>query len=90
MTETLAELFYNSVDQYQKPDHLKVKRGPEWTSISSNEFKTAVEELAAGFESLGLITPMESELPVYSSEVKDTPSEIASRMRAGRLSSFMI
>jgi long-chain acyl-CoA synthetase len=54
VTETLAEIFYNSVDQYQKPDHLKVKRGPDWTSISSNEFRTAVEEVAAGFEALGL------------------------------------
>ncbi|MBP6705530.1 MAG: long-chain fatty acid--CoA ligase [Vicinamibacteria bacterium] len=54
MTETLAEIFYNSVDQYQKADHLKVKKGGAWTPISSDEFRTAVEETAAGFESLGL------------------------------------
>ncbi|MBK5256202.1 MAG: long-chain fatty acid--CoA ligase [Vicinamibacteria bacterium] len=54
MTETLSEIFYRSVDQYQKPDHLKVKRGKIWTPISSAEFRTAVEEVAAGFESLGL------------------------------------
>jgi len=54
VTETLAEIFYNSVDQYQKPDHLKVKKGGAWTPISSAEFRTAVEETAAGFESLGL------------------------------------
>ena len=49
MTETLAEIFYNSVDQYQKADHLKVKKGGAWTPISSDEFRTAVEEMAAGF-----------------------------------------
>jgi long-chain acyl-CoA synthetase len=54
VTETLAEIFYNSVDQYQKADHLKVKKGGAWTPISSDEFRTAVEETAAGFESLGL------------------------------------
>ncbi|MBK5257368.1 MAG: long-chain fatty acid--CoA ligase [Vicinamibacteria bacterium] len=54
MTETLSEIFYRSVDHYQKPDHLKVKKRKVWTSISSAEFRTAVEELAAGFESLGL------------------------------------
>ncbi len=56
MTETLSEIFYNSVDQYQKPDHLKVKKNGAWTNISSADFRTAVEELAAGFESLGLKT----------------------------------
>ena len=54
MTETLAEIFYNSVDQFQKPDHLKVKKGGTWSPISSTEFRIAVEEVAAGFESLGL------------------------------------
>ena len=54
MTETLAELFYNSVDHFQKPDHLKVKKGKVWTPISSAEVRVAVEEVAAGFESLGL------------------------------------
>jgi long-chain acyl-CoA synthetase len=54
VTETLAELFYNSVDHYRKPDHLKVKKGEVWTPISSTELRVAVEELAAGFESLGL------------------------------------
>ena len=54
MTETLSEIFYHSVDHFQKPDHLKVKKRKVWTLISSAEFRTAVEELAAGFESLGL------------------------------------
>ena len=54
MTETLVELFYNSVDQFRKPDHLKVKKGGVWMPISSEEFRVAVEETAAGLESLGL------------------------------------
>ena len=54
MTETLAELFFNSVDYYHKPDHLKVKKGKVWTPISSADMRVAVEEVAAGFESLGL------------------------------------
>jgi long-chain acyl-CoA synthetase len=54
VTETLAEIFYNSVDQYRKPDHLKVKKGGAWTPISSADFRLAVEEVAAGLDSLGL------------------------------------
>lgn len=54
MTQTLAELFYNSVDHYQKPDHLKVKTGKVWIGISSAAVRSAVEEVAAGLESLGL------------------------------------
>ncbi|MEO8361792.1 MAG: long-chain fatty acid--CoA ligase [Vicinamibacteria bacterium] len=54
MTETLAQLFYNSVDQFQKPDHLKVKKDGVWTPISSAQFRTAVEEIAAGLGALGL------------------------------------
>ena len=54
MTETLAEIFYNSVDHFQKPDHLKVKKAGVWRPISSGEFRLAVEEVAAGFEGLGL------------------------------------
>jgi long-chain acyl-CoA synthetase len=54
VTKTLAELFFNSVDHYQKPDHLKVKKDGVWRPISSNEIRIAVEETAAGLESLGL------------------------------------
>ncbi len=54
MTETLSEIFYQSVDHYRKPDHLKVKKGKVWKPISSDEFRTAVEEVAAGLETLGL------------------------------------
>ena len=54
MTETLAEIFYNSVDTFKKPDHLRVKKQGAWTNISSDEFRVAVEETAAGLETLGL------------------------------------
>lgn len=54
MTETLAEIFYDSVDTYRKPDHLKVKRKKTWIPISSDEFRAAVEEVAAGLDLLGL------------------------------------
>ena len=56
MTETLAELFYSSVDHYQKADHLEVKKNGAWTQISSTDMRIAVEETAAGFEALGLKT----------------------------------
>jgi long-chain acyl-CoA synthetase len=54
VTQTLAELFYKSVDHFQKPDQLKVKKDGVWHPISSNDLRVAVEETAAGFESLGL------------------------------------
>ena len=54
MTETLVEIFYNSVDKFRKSDHLKVKKDGVWTPISSDEFRVAVEEIAAGLEILGL------------------------------------
>ena len=54
MTETLSKIFYDSVDGYAKPDHLKVKKDGAWKNISSAEFRTAVEEVSAGFSALGL------------------------------------
>ena len=51
---TLTELFYASVDRFKKPDHLKVKRGGAWVAISSDEFRTAVEEMSMGLRELGV------------------------------------
>ena len=51
---TLCDIFYASVDTYQKAAHLKVKRFGEWRSISSAEFKTAVEEVSLGLRALGV------------------------------------
>jgi len=51
---TLCDIFYHSVDTYRKPEHLKVKRDGAWRAISSDEFRTAVEELSMGLRALGL------------------------------------
>ncbi len=51
---TLCDIFYGSVDTYRKTEHLKVKRNGAWQSISSQEFRQAVEELSLGLTALGL------------------------------------
>ncbi len=51
---TLCDIFYRSVDTFRKPAHLKVKRGGAWRAISSEELKTAVEELSMGLRAIGI------------------------------------
>jgi long-chain acyl-CoA synthetase len=51
---TLCDIFYSSVDDYHKPEHLKSKDGAAWRGISSAEFRQAVEELSLGLRSLGI------------------------------------
>ncbi len=51
---TLCDVFYSSVDDYNKPEHLKFKDGAAWRAISSAEFRQAVEELSLGLRSLGV------------------------------------
>jgi long-chain acyl-CoA synthetase len=51
---TLCELFYRSVDTYRKPEHVKYKRDGAWRSISSDEYRRAVEELSLGLRALGV------------------------------------
>ena len=51
---TLGDLFYHSVDGYQKPEHLKYKRAGAWRGISSDEFRRGVEELSLGLRLLGI------------------------------------
>jgi long-chain acyl-CoA synthetase len=51
---TLCELFYRSVDTYNKSQHLKYKRAGAWHGVSSDEFRRAVEELSLGLRALGL------------------------------------
>jgi long-chain acyl-CoA synthetase len=51
---TLCDLFYRSVDGYRKPEHLKYKQAGAWRSVSSAEFRRAVEELSLGLRALGL------------------------------------
>jgi len=53
-TSTLCELFYRSVDTFRKPEHLRFKRDGAWRSVSSDEFRRAVEELSMGLRALGV------------------------------------
>ncbi len=50
---TLCDVFYKAVS-FEKPDHLKVKRGGSWRDFSSADFRKAVEELSAGLRELGI------------------------------------
>jgi long-chain acyl-CoA synthetase len=52
--QTLCDLFYFSVDNFAKPDHLRFKRGGAWHDVSSEEFRRAVEELSMGLRALGI------------------------------------
>jgi long-chain acyl-CoA synthetase len=52
--KTLCELFYRSVDTFQKSAHLKVKRDGAWRDIGSAAFLSTVEELSMGLRGLGL------------------------------------
>lgn len=54
MTQTLTDVFYNSVDTFKKSAHLREKRNDVWVDISSEDFKNAVEEVSAGLMSLGV------------------------------------
>jgi long-chain acyl-CoA synthetase len=51
---TLCEVFYRSVDTFRKKDHLKVKRDGAWRDISSDDLRTAVEEVSMGLRELGV------------------------------------
>src|SRR5215212_6746952 len=51
---TLCDLFYRSVDTFQKAEHLKYKREGQWRGISSAELRQAVEELSMGLRALGI------------------------------------
>jgi long-chain acyl-CoA synthetase len=51
---TVCDLFYHSVDAYRKAEHLKYKKDGAWRAVSSDEFRSAVEELSLGLVALGL------------------------------------
>ena len=51
---TSCDLFYVSVDTYDKPRHLLYKKEGAWRAISSAEFRRAVEELSLGLRALGV------------------------------------
>ena len=52
--ETVCQIFYRSVDTYKKAEHLKYRAPEGWKGISSDEFRTAVEEVSMGLRTLGL------------------------------------
>ena len=52
--ETVCQIFYRSVDEYRKAEHLKHRTAEGWTAISSDEFRTAVEETSMGLRGLGI------------------------------------
>jgi long-chain acyl-CoA synthetase len=52
--KTLTDIFYRSVETFDKPDHLKFKKDGVWQNVSSREFKRAVEELSLGLRDLGV------------------------------------
>jgi long-chain acyl-CoA synthetase len=52
--QTLCQLFYASVDGFKKPEQLRYKKDGAWRAVSSDELRTAVEELAAGLDALGI------------------------------------
>jgi long-chain acyl-CoA synthetase len=51
---TLTDIFYRSVETFDKPDHLRFKKDGTWRDISSREFRRAVEELSMGLRALGV------------------------------------
>ncbi len=51
---TLCDVFYDSVDRYKKPEHLRYKKDGAWRGVSSDEFRRAVEELSMGLRALGV------------------------------------
>src|SRR5262245_42271014 len=51
---TVSDIFYHSVDTFRKAEHLKYKKDGTWRAISSDELRTAVEELSMGLRALGV------------------------------------
>ena len=51
---TVCDLFYHSVDTFRKPEHLKYKKDGAWHALTSDELRTAVEELSLGLRALGV------------------------------------
>jgi len=52
--ETVCQIFYRSVDEFRKAEHLKYRAPDGWKAISSDEFRAAVEEASMGLRSLGI------------------------------------
>jgi long-chain acyl-CoA synthetase len=51
---TVCDIFYRAVDTYRKPEHLKYRRDGLWRAVSSEELRTAVEEVSMGLRALAV------------------------------------
>jgi long-chain acyl-CoA synthetase len=51
---TVCDVFYHSVDTFRKAEHLTYRREGTWRAISSDELRTAVEEISMGLRALGI------------------------------------
>ena len=51
---TVCDIFYHSVDTFRKAEHLKYKKDGTWRAISSEDLRTAVEEVSMGLRALGV------------------------------------
>jgi len=51
---TVCDIFYYSVDTFRKAEHLKYKQDGTWRAISSENLRTAVEEISMGLRALGV------------------------------------
>ncbi len=51
--QTVCDIFYHAIE-YRKAEHLKYRKDGAWHAISSDQLKTAVEEVSAGLRELGV------------------------------------
>jgi len=52
--QTVCQIFYRSVDDFRKAEHLKHRAPEGWRGISSEAFRAAVEETSMGLRGLGV------------------------------------
>lgn len=52
--QTLAELFLQAFEKHPREDALRYKKAGEWRSVSSEEMRARIENIALGLYSLGL------------------------------------
>ena len=52
--ETVCQIFYRAVDEFRKAEHLKHHTAEGWKATSSDELRSAVEEVSLGLRALGI------------------------------------
>jgi len=52
--QNVCQIFYGAVDTHRKAEHLKHRAPDGWRAISSEAFRTAVEETSMGLRALGI------------------------------------